>query len=95
MIPNEDLFQYAHTTVKAFQHLSDEEQEVLFETLDMYLETHCQISDTAKQLYVHRNTVLYRLNKCSSLLEKDLKDPDVTMQLRLALRIRKSLQQIS
>lgn len=95
MIPSEDLFQYANTTFKAFQHLSHEEQEVLFETLDMYLETHCQISDTAKQLYVHRNTVLYRLNKCSTLLEKDLKDPDVTMQLRLALRIRKSLQQIS
>lgn len=95
MIPSEDLFQYANTTFKAFQHLSHEEQEVLFETLDMYLETHCQISDTAKQLYVHRNTVLYRLNKCSTLLEKDLKDPDVTMQLRLALRIRKSLQQTS
>lgn len=93
MIPNNDLIRYAQMTFQPFQHLNEEEQEILLDTLHTYLETHCQISDTAKQLYVHRNTVLYRLNKCSTLLQKDLKDPEVTMQLRLALRIRKTLPQ--
>lgn len=92
MIPNEDLRRYANATFKPLQHLSFEEQEVLLNTLEAFLETHCQISDTAKKLFIHRNTVLYRLNKCSTLLQKDLKDPEVTMQLRLALRIRKSFE---
>jgi transcriptional regulator len=45
-----------------------------------------------KKLFVHRNTVIYRLDKCSQLLQKDLKDPEVTIQLRLALRIRRDLK---
>ncbi|RKJ30086.1 PucR family transcriptional regulator, partial [Butyricicoccus sp. 1XD8-22] len=75
----------------AFASLPDDEQTILFETLNEYLECHCQISETAKRLFVHRNTVIYRIEKCSSLLNKDLKDPEVTLQLRLALRIRNHL----
>ena len=91
MIPQTDLTNYHRMVFKAFSSLSDEEQKILFETLNEYLECHCQISETAKRLYVHRNTVIYRIEKCSSLLQKDLKDPEVTLQLRLALRIRNHL----
>ena len=76
---------------KPFALLPLDEQTMLLETLYVYLESHCQISETAKRLFVHRNTVIYRLEKCSTLLKKDLKDPEVTIQLRLALRIRNHL----
>lgn len=70
-------------------------QHLLIETLkDSHISMQVFMieDDTAKKLFIHRNTVLYRLNKCSTLLQKDLKDPEVTMQLRLALRIRKSFE---
>lgn len=91
MIPQTDLLNYQRMVFKAFASLPDDEQTILFETLNEYLECHCQISETAKRLFVHRNTVIYRIEKCSSLLNKDLKDPEVTLQLRLALRIRNHL----
>ncbi|QCR30984.1 PucR family transcriptional regulator [Lysinibacillus sp. SGAir0095] len=91
MIPQTDLMNYHRMVFKAFSSLPVEEQKILFETLNEFLECHCQISETAKRLYVHRNTVIYRIEKCSSLLQKDLKDPEVTLQLRLALRIRNQL----
>lgn len=91
MIPENDLMNYQQMMFKEFAGLPLDEQMMLLETLYEYLEHHCQISETAKRLFVHRNTVIYRLEKCSSLLKKDLKDPEVTIQLRLALRIRNHL----
>ena len=91
MIPENDLMNYQQMMFKPFALLPLDEQTMLLETLYVYLESHCQISETAKRLFVHRNTVIYRLEKCSTLLKKDLKDPEVTIQLRLALRIRNHL----
>ena len=91
MIPENDLMNYQQMMFKPFSLLPLDEQTMLLETLYVYLESHCQISETAKRLFVHRNTVIYRLEKCSTLLKKDLKDPEVTIQLRLALRIRNHL----
>ncbi|MGO4076400.1 helix-turn-helix domain-containing protein, partial [Staphylococcus aureus] len=45
------------------------------------------ISETAKRLSIHRNTVIYRLEKCEELLRISLKDSDATLRLRLAFRI--------
>ena len=91
MIPENDLMNYQQMMFKPFTLLPLDEQTMLLETLYVYLESHCQISETAKRLFVHRNTVIYRLEKCSNLLKKDLKDPEITIQLRLALRIRNHL----
>lgn len=91
-IPHNDLIDYYQTLFEPLINLETEERTFLIDTLYEYLECHCQISETAKKLFVHRNTVIYRLDKCSQLLQKDLKDPEVTIQLRLALRIRKDLK---
>ena len=90
-IPENDLMNYQQMIFKPITSLPVDEQAMLFETLYAYLESHCQVSETAKRLFVHRNTVIYRLEKCSTLLNRNLKDPEVTIQLRLALRIRNHL----
>ncbi|MGM9967316.1 MAG: PucR family transcriptional regulator [Rummeliibacillus sp.] len=92
IIPQNELIDFYQTLFEPLLNLDSEEQTLLLETLYAYLECHCQISETAKKLFVHRNTVIYRLDKCSQLLQKDLKDSEVTIQLRLALRIRKDLK---
>lgn len=87
IIPEEDLQNFHKFALQGFSKISNEEQQPLLQTLSVYLETHCQISETAKRLFVHRNTVVYRLEKCEELLGKSLKDSETTMQIRLALRI--------
>ncbi|TVX83020.1 PucR family transcriptional regulator [Peribacillus simplex] len=91
IIPEEDLMNFHHFALQGFSKIFTEEEQTLLQTLSVYLETHCQISETAKRLFVHRNTVVYRLEKCEELLGKSLKDSETTLQIRLALRIKSLL----
>lgn len=88
LIPQSDLRDFYTFALSGFTAKNIEEEQTLLETLFVFLETHCQISETAKRLFVHRNTVVYRIEKCEELLGKDVKDPETTLQIRLALRIR-------
>ena len=60
-LPREDLENFYSHALQGFTNENKEEEQTLLQTLSVYLETHCQISETAKRLYVHRNTVVYRL----------------------------------
>lgn len=92
LVPTADLLEFYQHTLKVLSEPGGgEDEQVLLNTLFVYLEAHCQISETAKRLYVHRNTVIYRLEKCENLLHISLKDPEVTFRLRFALRIRELL----
>ncbi|MFD6440860.1 PucR family transcriptional regulator [Peribacillus sp. NPDC060186] len=91
IIPEEDLKNFYFFALQGFSKINNEEEQTLLQTLSVYLETHCQISETAKRLFVHRNTVVYRLEKCEELLGKSLKDAETTLHIRLALRIKSVL----
>ncbi|MER2060475.1 MAG: helix-turn-helix domain-containing protein, partial [Niallia sp.] len=93
IIPTKDLQEFYDYIFQSFtSNQQQEEEQILLNTLSVYLETHCQISETAKRLYVHRNTVIYRLEKCEELLGKSLKDPETTFHLRFAFRIKSILK---
>ncbi|MBM7571120.1 PucR family transcriptional regulator [Aquibacillus albus] len=92
IIPVEDLKDFYQHALNQLASLEFKEDKALLQTLFVYLESHCQISETAKRLYVHRNTVVYRLEKCEELLGRKLHDPETTLQLRIALQIKTILQ---
>lgn len=52
-----------------------------------YLLTERSISGTAKIMHMHRNSVIYRLNKIQELLGLDLDDPDVRLRLLISFKI--------
>ncbi len=54
-------------------------------TLQVYLECNGQAREAVKRLFVHRNTLAYRLERLQTLLRCDLKDLDEVIDLRLAL----------
>ena len=56
------------------------------ETLRVYLENNLSVAKTAKDLYVHRSTLMERLERIRRELGMDLDDPDVQLELRLLLR---------
>ncbi len=58
----------------------------LTQTLRVLLETGGP-SAAATALYVHISTLKYRLRKIESILERDLSDPEVCFNLRLAFKI--------
>ena len=45
------------------------------------------VSRTARALYIHRSTLLYRLEKITRFLKSDLSDPDELLYLMLSSRL--------
>lgn len=56
-------------------------------TLDVFLQSECNASKTAEQLYIHRSSLMKRLDKIQKVLNMDLEDPDVRLYLRICLRL--------
>ncbi len=65
----------------------------LYETLCMWLECRCNKVQTANALFLHRNTLLGRLEKLEKLLGISLEDADITFQLQAAIKIDKFLSE--
>ncbi|WP_028589306.1 PucR family transcriptional regulator [Paenibacillus massiliensis] len=88
MIPLEHLRKFYADTMQGFEDETLKDHHMLIQTLSVYLEAHCQLAETAKRLYIHRNTVIYRLEKCEEIIGRSLKDPEETLRLRMAFRIK-------
>ena len=56
-------------------------------TLRTYVETGGSIAATAERLFVHRNSVVYRIQRIQEVAELDLRDPELFATLSLALAL--------
>jgi purine catabolism regulator len=63
----------------------------LIQTLEAFFAANCSPKEAASILSVHRNTVLYRLDRIGSITGQDLDDPEVRLRLHLALHVRVAL----
>jgi sugar diacid utilization regulator len=59
----------------------------LLKTLRAWLASGCSAPETAARLVVHPNTVAYRLAKVERLTGRNLRRPDVRMELHLAVTV--------
>jgi len=61
--------------------------ETLLETLKAFFDNNLSISKTSQVIYVHRNTLLYRLRRVKEITGLDPKKFDDAVQLRMALKM--------
>lgn len=61
----------------------------LCETLEAYLMHDCNANATAESLFIHRNTMRYRLDKIRHILDIDLSELSECLELKLAFAILK------
>lgn len=66
---------------------SEENNINLFQTLRVYLEQNGSIKKTADKLFIHRSTLLYRLDKIKEILELDLEDSDMRFNLMMTYKL--------
>lgn len=59
----------------------------LVKTLEAYFAAGSSPGEAAGQLHLHRNTLLYRLNRIRAITGLDLDDPDTRLSLHLALKV--------
>ncbi|BAK99339.1 hypothetical protein OBV_21410 [Oscillibacter valericigenes Sjm18-20] len=66
------------------------DKETLF-TIHKFFENNLNVSETARKLFVHRNTLVYRLEKIKKLTGLDLREFDDVITFKVALMVKKYL----
>lgn len=80
----EDFFQkclgkiYEHDKLHATSYLS---------TLENYFYNNQNVSETSKAMFLHRNTLIYRIEKIKEILNTDLKSSEELLRIQIALKI--------
>ncbi len=66
------------------------DQETLY-TIQKFFENNLNVSETSRQLYVHRNTLVYRLDKVRKITGLDLRIFEHAIVFKVALMVKKYL----
>ena len=61
-------------------------------TIQKFFEKNLNVSETSRQLYVHRNTLVYRLDKVQKLTGLDLRVFDDAIVFKVAMMVKKYLE---
>lgn len=65
---------------------SDFDEETL-NTLNKFFENNLNVSETSRQLFVHRNTLVYRIEKIQKATGLDLRSFDDALTFKIALMV--------
>lgn len=72
-------------TLSKLKEYDDKNSTNLMETLVVYMEQSRNLGKTAEALYVHRNTMKYRISRIEELLECNLKDDKTAFNIMLCI----------
>lgn len=92
MIPERILSNYCESILKNLANNESDENVDLLITLKSFLDNRFDISKTSRELFIHRNTVKYRIAKCEEILGISLHSPDDIFCIQLALQIKSMLK---
>ena len=69
-------------------------QEETTTTIQKFFENNLNISETARQLYVHRNTLVYRLERLQKIIGLDIRRFDDAMTFKIAMMVISHMQYV-
>ena len=81
----EQIAAFAQSRLAPLQNHDHLRSTALMETLRTFFAHHCNITATAKSLYLHPNSIKMRLRKIEAVLKVSLANPDDLLDLRTAL----------
>lgn len=83
----EKLLSFRDQYLRDLYEADREGASCLMDTLRQYLLSFGNLSYTAKQLFIHRNTLQYRLDRIAAITEKDLREYQIKHDFMNALMI--------
>lgn len=86
---NPELINFQEQTIGPL--LAHEGGDDLIQTLETYFENKSNLSQTAEALFIHRNTLLYRMERIQEILNLDLDRPTTRLAVQLALYIHRMM----
>lgn len=90
-VPKERMRQYCDRWLGGLLGKDPEYMQEMMRTLETYLDNDGQLNETAKRMYIHRNTATYRIEKLGELLDVDFKRIDDLLRLKMAFLFRRLL----
>jgi purine catabolism regulator len=87
----EKLLSFCERTLGPLLDYDMRQHADLIKTLEAFFTCHGNLSQTADMLIVHRNTLLYRMNRINEIAQIDLNRPETRLALHLALTVRRLL----
>lgn len=76
-----------HEGLLKLKHSDEKNHTEYVQTLKAYLEQHLSATQAAKELFIHRSTFLYRLDRIKEIMQSDLEKPEELFYLELSLRL--------
>jgi len=86
-IPTEEIPHFVHPAIWRLRDYDRSHEGSLLGTLEAVLAGSEQLSEVAEQLFVHRSTLFYRINRIRELGQVDLSNGEERMNLLLSLRL--------
>ena len=83
----EIMTEYYERTVEPLILYDEKNQSDLATVLRTYLKHNGSVKETADELYLHRNTINYKLSRVESLLDIDLSSLDSRLQLSIGFML--------
>ena len=83
----EDMVYACHPDVRRLWLREQEEKDGLFATFSSYLKHERSVLNTSQDVYIHRNTLLYRIRKIKEFLESDLDDAYTRNYMQLSVMV--------
>ena len=79
---------FAHRVLLPLEVYDKKNKSLLIETLGVYLQENGNLLHTASRLFIHRNTLKYRLHRIEEICDCSLEDAEVRFVLYFALTVR-------
>ena len=86
-IHKDEMVYFCKNSLKELAYPVDNMHIELRKTLKTYLDNQCEITKTANQLFIHRNTVKYRIDNCEDIIGFPITTSENSLNLRIALEL--------
>lgn len=81
------LGSFCHPALAALRQYDHANNSQLYKTLCVYIEKGCNIKLTSENLFIHRNSLVYRLDRITEICGIDLSDINTLFLLRLSFLV--------
>ena len=82
-----DLHQFYHPKLEYLMEYDTEHKTSFTDSLYMYLKNSRNITNTAKALHLHRNSMIYHLKRIEEILNFSLSDNEMLLHIELSFRL--------